>query len=394
MAQFHFTGVSMIAPTSRNVVLQFDSKLDLLPSGKRLSGGMSAVAAVGSTLWVAHDETVTIERLSAKRTNATSLRYADHRRFDVRDFVSLAASDSGAEGEAVPEADFEGISFCDDYLWVAGSHSSLRDGPEGRTGSAGIAALATVRRSGNRFLLARIPVAVKGAEATLVRRFKSPDGRELCAARLAGGRKNDALTRALRDDPHLGPFLSIPSKDNGFDIEGLAAAPGGRLFLGLRGPVLDGWACVLEIAVDSHRVRKEELVLRELVRQPAPSTERAKYRKHFLDLDGAGIRDLCFAGRDLLILTGPPMRGKGTSEVRFWKNAIGRRAESMLSAKQLPTLLEVKYRAKKDHAEGITVLRRDARAVLLLVIYDSAGADRRVPPAGLGATIHRLPLSA
>ena len=60
---------------------------------------------------------------------------------------------------------------------------------------------------------------------------------------------------ALRQDPHLGPFLRtshgeadgkharapLASKENGFDIEGLAAFDR-RLILGLRGPVLRGWA--------------------------------------------------------------------------------------------------------------------------------------------------------
>jgi hypothetical protein len=181
--------------------------------------------------------------------------------------------------------------------------------------------------------------------------------------------KNDAL-RAPCATIRLG-ISSIPSKDNGFDIEGLAAASGGRLFLGLRGPVLDGWACVLEIQVDSHRDREEELVLRNVARQPASPSVQAKYRKHFLDLAGAGIRDLCFAGRDLLILTGPPMRGKGTSQVRQWKNAIASRGERMLGAEHLPTLLELKYREKKNHAEGITVLGRDKR--IWLMVIDAAG---------------------
>ena len=65
----------------------------------------------------------------------------------------------------------------------------------------------------------------------------------------------------------------------------------------------------------------------------------------------------------------------------------------MLSAKHLPTLLELKYREKKDHAEGITILGLDDRGIWLMVIYDSAGADRRVPPAGARATIHKLSLS-
>jgi len=54
------------------------------------------------------------------------------------------------------------------------------------------------------------------------------------------------LTEALRGDQHLGLFIVIPGKDNGFDIEGLAGA-GKRLFIGLRGPVLRGWAVILEV---------------------------------------------------------------------------------------------------------------------------------------------------
>jgi Protein of unknown function (DUF3616) len=380
----------MVARSARNIVLQFDPALDVLPSGKRLSEGMSAAVAVADTLWLTHDETVSVERLNAKRTNAASFRYVNHRRFDLRDFVALPAPGSGSGHESAPEADFEGISFCGDYLWVAGSHSALRDGPEGQTGTDAIAALANVRRSGNRFLLARIPMATGDVEPILVRQFRTKDGRVLRAARLSGGRKNNALTRALRDDPHLGPFLSIPSKDNGFDIEGLAAAPGGRLFLGLRGPVLDGWACVLEIHVANHPNRTSELVLRKIVGQPTSPPKHAMYRKHFLDLAGAGIRDLCFAGRDLLILTGPPMRGKGTSQVRQWKDAIANKGERMLSEKHLPTLLDLPYREKKNHAEGIAVVSLKDHRVYLMVIYDSAGKDRRAPPAGTRATVHEL----
>jgi hypothetical protein len=380
----------MVGRYTRNIVLQFDPALDFLPSGKRLSGGMSAAVAVADTLWLIHDETVAVERLSAERTTGDAFRYANHHRYDIRDLVALPAPGSNSAHAATPEADFEGISFCDDYLWVVGSHSVLRDGAEGRTVSEAIAALAKVRRSGNRFLLARIPVKKVDAKPTLVRELRTGDGRVLRAARLSGGRKSDALTRALRDDPHLGPFLSIPSKDNGFDIEGLAAAAGGRLFLGLRGPVLDGWACVLEILVAARQDRKDELVLRKVARESATPQGRALYRKHFLDLGGAGIRDLCFAGRDLLILTGPPMRGKGTAEVRQWKNALANKGERMLKQKDLPTLLALPYRAKKDHPEGMAILGRKDRRIWLMVIYDSADKDRRVPPAAMAATIHEL----
>ncbi|WP_457090403.1 DUF3616 domain-containing protein [Microvirga sp. P5_D2] len=44
---------------------------------------------------------------------------------------------------------------------------------------------------------------------------------------------------------HNRPFLSIPSKENGFDVEGLAVREG-RISPGLRGPVLRGHAVVLD----------------------------------------------------------------------------------------------------------------------------------------------------
>lgn len=235
-------------------------------------------------------------------------------------------------------------------------------------------------------------MAKRDAMLTLVRECKTSDGRVLRAARLSGGPKDDALTRALRDDPHLAPFLRIPSKDNGFDIEGLAAAPGGRLFLGLRGPVLDGWACVLEIRVEADPKRQGELGLRDIA-SPGARPAHAIYRKHFLDLGGAGIRDLCLAGSDLLILTGPPMRGKGTSQVRRWKNALAQNREHMLRGARLPTLLELPYREKKDHAEGIAILGRKGDRLWLIVIYDSVRKDRRLAPAAMRATVHPLSLS-
>ncbi len=381
----------MIGRSARSVVLQFDSALDVLPTGKRLSQGMSAVVAVEDTLWLAHVETVSVEALRAK-ASARSLRYTDHRRFDLRDFIELPIPGTGSAGATPPEADLEGISFFGDYLWIVGSHSAARCDAEGRTTSDAIAAMARVRRSGNRFLLARIPVATRDGTLTLGREHKTSDGRLLRAARLSGGPKDDALTRALRDDPHLAPFLRIPSKDNGFDIEGLAAAPGGRLFLGLRGPVLDGWACVLEIRVEADAKRDYDLSLRDIAR-PGAQPAHAIYRKHFLDLGGAGIRDLCLAGRDLLILTGPPMRGKGTSQVRRWKNALAQNREQMLREARLPTLLELPYREKKDHAEGIAILGQKGHRLWLIVIYDSVRKDRRLAPAAMRATVHPLLLS-
>src|SRR5947207_13881292 len=108
----------------RTVVLQFDPALDRLPSGNRLSKGVSAAAAVGDALWLAHDETVAIERL--RRVEGTPPRYGGHRRYALRDFVPLPDVDD-------QEGDLEGLAYDGECLWIVGSHAATRDGAEGRT---------------------------------------------------------------------------------------------------------------------------------------------------------------------------------------------------------------------------------------------------------------------
>ena len=375
----------------RKIRLQFHRIHDVLPAGKRLSDGMSAAAAMEDTLWLAHDETLFIERLRARKTQAGAIEYASHRRFDLGKIIALPASERNLRRGASVEADLEGIAIADGCLWLTGSHSAVRDPLERERSSAAIAALAKVRRAGNRFLLARIPMQPSADGPLLVQKLVLRDGRMVRAARLPGGRKNDALTRLLRDDPHLAPFLSIPSKDNGFDIEGLAVAPGGRLFLGLRGPVIDGWACVLEIAVSAHSRRASELVFRKLPGSTR-STQSVRYRKHFLDLEGAGIRDLCLAGRDLLILSGPPRRGKGKAHVHRWKDALAVKRDSMIERRELPKLLELPYGETKNHPEGITVVGQRRNRLLLMVIYESVDKDERAGRSAMWATLHTLAL--
>ena len=54
------------------------------------------------------------------------------------------------------------------------------------------------------------------------------------------------IRRRLRKDPVLGPFVGLPSKENGLDIEGLAVR-GDTVLLGLRGPVIRGYALVVRL---------------------------------------------------------------------------------------------------------------------------------------------------
>ena len=111
---------------------------------------------------------------------------------------------------------------------------------------------------------------------------RAQDGRK--AMRLKGDTQTNLLTRALADDPNFGPYMAIPGKDNGFEIEGVAA-DGRLLVLDLRGPVLHGWSALLEIAVEA---RGEQLRLAPL------DDSGTLIRKHVLRLDGLGVRDLHF----------------------------------------------------------------------------------------------------
>jgi hypothetical protein len=227
-----------------------------------------------------------------------TLRFGEVRDFPLADLLDLP-------GAADEEADLEGMAVADGYLWVVGSHGLKRKNAKPDRGHADNAKrLAKVALDGNRRLLACIPIELDAkCEPCLVRLAK--DGRR--ATRLKGDAQHNLLTRALGDDPHFGPYMTIPGKDNGFDIEGLAI-DGNRLLLGLRGPVLRGWSALIEIAVEA---RGDQLRLAPL------DDSGALMRKHFLQLDGLGVRDLHFCGDDLYILAGPTMVLNG--DIRIFK---------------------------------------------------------------------------
>jgi hypothetical protein len=339
---------------------------------------LSAVRADATCLWVAGDETATIERLTAVGDGVGEvIRYDRQRTFALSELVELPAGPD-------EEADIEGLARVDDWLWAVGSHSLKR-----RRVKAGLSdtkarkRLATVVREENRFILARLPL-VMGPDG-LPEVVRSDGGR---TAAILGGH-GDSITDLLGDDPHLAPFLALPGKDNGIDIEGIAAH-GDRLYVGLRGPVLRGWAVLIEIRPETHPDHPGRLRLRRL------DEGGSRYRTHFLDLCGLGIRDLCPDGDDLLILTGPSMDLDGPVRVVRWRGAATVDAAGLVRSEALEVLGELPYGDGDDHAEGIAV-PGGRRAVgseagkALLVVYDSPAAGRRTPDGGVLADLVALP---
>src|SRR6185312_4743218 len=201
----------------------------------------------------------------------------------------------------------------------------------------------------------------------------------------ADGAKN--LPDLLVTDPHLAPFLAIPSKDNGLDVEGLAVH-GDTLYIGLRGPVLRGWACVLEVLPTTDDRDPTRLRF-------AAFHDGTRYRKHVLDLGGLGVRDLCPDGDDLLVLAGPTMALSGPVQVHRWRGAIAGGGGPVVRDAELPVETTVTNGEGVDHASAISLFGPDASdaPAQLLVVYDSPAADRRPWPDTVLADRVRLPVA-
>lgn len=345
--------VRLRLPPRRGLTAEKDVRMDL-----------SMVEPVGRTLFVASDETATIERLHSDDGGRS---YGGHRPERLSAFFDLPVTpeEDAQPGEADGhgEVDIEGACYDDStgYFWVTGSMSRARrkPKPDEQDGPACLERLTTVREDPNRFLLGRIPCAPMDADAPADAGGTGEAGHDLVRKAVLAGRKRraaclklsakggNALTKALRRDVHLGRFLEVPAKENGFDVEGLAAR-GDRLWLGCRGPVLRGWATLLELAVAEGG--KGRLKLMPLGPDDRP------YRKHFLDLDGLGIRDLKLCGDDLLILAGPTMDLDGPVSLWRWPGAVRATEEQVLPRGRLHRIMELPYGRGEDHAEGIALL--------------------------------------
>ncbi|HEY9725409.1 MAG TPA: DUF3616 domain-containing protein [Chroococcales cyanobacterium] len=331
------------------VTLQFLS--DCVPCHEDLS---AALLTHDKHLWLASDETTTLERLSFDGSDT----FSNHQQIELSQFIELPAGKD-------EEIDIEGLAYSDYYLWLVGSHSWKRKKPkEDKKDKKNIERLATVADEKNRYIFARIPLV----DGKLFKDCPHPErpNETLRAAKLKLTEKGNILMDALDSDSHLHPFIlaKIPSKDNGLDIEGLAIC-NNKIFLGLRGPVLRGWAIILEIEVEASS--PEILTLKKL------EDSDKLYKKHFLKLAGLGIRDLCFDGQDLLILAGPTMDLDGP--VKLFRLPGGLNSSDNLFYWEPKPILDLPYGEGNHHPEGVTLLNAIAQQHSILVVYDSPSPE-------------------
>ncbi len=336
---------------------------------------LSSVVRTGDYLWLAFDEGYSLERL--KRNKNT---YSQHQTFSLTEFIDLPAGKS--------EIDIEGLAYDGSYLWIAGSHSSKRDKPDDRDESVKrrIKRLSKIKFDHNRYTIARVPVVKnpKTGEYTLQKSCPNPKQpkKKLTAAKLKAGKKRSQLSKKLVKDKHFARFMDIPGKDNGLDIEGIAVI-GERIFLGLRGPVLRGWAIILEIQLKQKS--KKKLKLKKIGKHGQ------RYRKHFVNLHGMGIRELAVAEDDLLILAGPTMDGDGTIALYRIVKGLPDAKESILYNDEIERLANVTLGHEteygKDKAEGLTLTEDNE----LLVVYDAPATNRQQNESDAFADIFTYP---
>ena len=339
-------------------------RLEFAP-GALVQTNLSGAAFSGDWLWVVGDEACGVDRLRRlDPVGSETLRFGEVCDFPLADLLDLP-------GAADEEADLEGMAVSDGWLWVVGSHGLKRkNAKEDRDHPGNAKRLSKLTLDGNRRLLACLPIEPDaGGQPGLVREAK--DGRR--ALRLKGDAQANELTRALADDPHIGPYMAIPGKDNGLDIEGLAVV-GNRLLLGLRGPVLRGWAALVEIAVET---RGNQLRLLPL------DDSGTLLHKHFMQLEGLGVRDLHLSGDDLYVLAGPTMVLDGAIRIFKWPGA-----KPFLAVNHESVSFQTALTASDALPHGRGINRAEALCMLppghlpgkagWLVLYDAPGADRKV----------------
>lgn len=308
---------------------------------------LSGAVRIGSTLFIGSDEGVAIERLTPDGEG-----WACFGRSQLADCLGIEASE---------EADIEGLAEDDGWLWVLGSHAKTRPKLKKREDERlDLETYADLKDTRARCLLARLPLA-PDAEAEQLLEPVSLAG-ERRAQMLKRTKHGNALARALARDPLIGPFTRIPAKEGGVDLEGIAVAYP-RVALGMRGPVIQTYAVLLEFEL------REKGATELKIDGPI--------YKRMIDLEGLGIRDLKRLGNDLLILAGPTTALDGPCAVYRWRDWVGEPPahKHMVCLHRPERIIELGFGRGDDHPEALAIIESDG-AQQLLVICDSPASWR------------------
>lgn len=308
-----------------------------VPKDKGLLENLSTVVATGDFLWTASDEGRTVECL--KRAGG---RYQFHRQ------VTLDELFPDLPGSRKDETDIESIDIAGGRLWLCSSHARVRRKPkhDGEIDPG--------------FLLRPSQCLFGSVELSSHGGAPADSGQTLPFV------SEGSLRSLLAGDDYLAPFLPLPSKENGLDIEGMAVVDD-RVFFGLRGPLVDGNAVVVELVVGE-----------------GMRLDNRAHHLHFLNMDGLGIRDVAHLEDDLLVLAGPVGRAPGPFRIFRWT------PQRAVEVQFLGDPILDDWTEGAEKPEGMCRLEREG-ATGILIVYDSPD-DGRIAASTYTADWFRLPL--
>ena len=243
------------------------------------------------------------------------------------------------------EIDIEGIAWGKKYVYVIGSHSRKRervkyketDPKDNKKAKKNRERLRTTATEPSRERLYRVKLDEEGQA--------EKDSIDMVT-----------LRNIFANDKLLRPFQALPSKENGIDIEGIAADGDDKLYIGFRGPVLRGNYVPVMVIEFKDEFKENDID--------------AKVK--FVNLDGLGIRDMLWVNKDeFLILAGPMGDGPGSYRLYHWngEHCVPGRDEpqALLNAK---LLCEIPLPDPGAKAEGLALLDRQDDLYEVMVVYD------------------------
>ncbi|ATX78990.1 Protein of unknown function (DUF3616) [Mariprofundus aestuarium] len=230
---------------------------------------ISAAAFLGDILVIGADEAVGHD----KNENYIQLLKREGDNYRVSSNILVYRGDK----EHGRELDIEGLAVEENRIYVNGSHALARKQIKPETEyKKNLNRLATIKMEPGRKQLFRLT---------------------LDSMNNVTERKQISLAKIISNDPILAPFSAIPSKENGVDIEAIAAK-NGQLYLGFRGPVLrGGFVAVMQLDFDN----------------PEKS-----YRLLYLNLGGLGIRGMVSVPDGFILLAGPVVELPNEYRLYHW----------------------------------------------------------------------------
>ena len=250
-------------------------------------------------------------------------------------------------GPGKAEFDLEGLAVAGDTLFAIGSHSAARRSADG-TGRPQAKNLErmqeAVREEPERKVVFRLPLTLAGSAS-----IQPSSLRELIQAQAIRNDKTEGL---------LARALGVPGKENGVDIEGLAAE-GSTFWVGFRGPVLrHGYAPVLRVNAAGF---------------PALSSEEML----FVSLGGRGIRDLVRLSGGFLVLAGAAGDSDQSTQLVFWdgRSCVAGADVAPCVTKMLGEIPPVggvdgDGAPAVGRAEGVAVIEETPERLRALVVFD------------------------